>query len=396
MARDQEQEAALQGGHGLVDPVKPSKQLPVPWQVLDRLLTFQSANQKGWWERLAPVLGATLQITGYGLEAQYRYMMVFFAAIMPNIGPVPNATASNLTWTGVFPTGEGLLEASVNYQRDDQLLLRFSVEPIGEHAGTDDDPINEMATRQMMQTLSRAQPGTVDRTLYDHFASTVAIDGPEARQNWEAIAQLPCKSHSSLALDLHPTAFKVKAYVGPWVRAAIKGSHSFTVMFDSLRQLQETSGLEFDYTAIEKYMWTRVEYFNPENTYISVDCADPATSRIKVYCDAEARTLHDLKDIWSLGGILHDDAANRGWELVERMWNALFPLTLPGGRRLSAMPAAVNWEISLKDGSIVPKMYFFVLDFFDRDVSLAVAGLFQELGWQKHIQTARQLDTEVQ
>ena len=52
------------------------------------------------------------------------------------------------------------------------------------------------------------------------------------------------------------------------------------------------------------------------------------------------------------------------------------------------------WELSPKDGSIAPKLYFLVDEDFDEHVSKAVVSLFRDLGWTKNADTHLSLEKE--
>lgn len=364
-----------------------------PWVLLSRVLQFQSPDHKLWWDRLAPVIGPTLEHTGYSRDAQYRNLLVIYSALVPSLGPFPNQTRSNLTWKGVLPNDSGPLEASVNYQQGPKAVFRIAIEPIGPHAGTEADPVNEFAAKQMLQRLCLIQPG-VDFTWFDHLSPAIGIDGPEARKNWDSISHLPFKSHTTMGLDLNEGNFTAKSYLGPFVRSAITGKEGINIIFDGLRQLRDTNLLNLDWSAVEKYMLANREKLLVEKSYVSFDCKSPAQSRIKLYAEAHVTSLTEVYDYWTLGGHLQGTDIEKGFEIIEKMWKSLYHKELPNGKHREAMRVQLNWEMSPKDGSVVPKMYFLVRDDYDVHVSSAVVDLFEDLGWDEHIQTHKTIEKE--
>jgi fumigaclavine A dimethylallyltransferase len=375
---------------GLAKPV-PVNQSQKPWEFLSRVLHFQCSDYQLWWDVLAPVFGATMAITGYSLDAQYRHLLVIYTSVIPSLGPFPKPDGTNITWASPFPPGP--LEASVNYQ-EGSTVFRFTLEPTGAYAGTEADPINELAARQLLQRLSHLQAG-VDFSMFDHFRPLLGVDGHEGRKNWDVISPLPYKCHTAMALDMRrDSRYNVKAYFPPFVRATMLGSDVIRVMFDGLRKYREASGLHFDYTKVEEFMIANQHMMMTEKSYVSFDCKEPAQSRIKVYTEAKVKALLEVYSFWTLGGRLSGPEIEKGFQLVTKMWNAIYAKRLPNGKHRESMHIQVNWEMSPKDTSVVPKLYFTVMDDYDEYISSAVVDLFKDLGWTEHIQTHKAIEKE--
>lgn len=364
-----------------------------PWVLLTRVLQFQSADHKLWWDRVAPVIGPTLEHCGYSLDAQYRNLLVIYAAVVPNIGPFPNKDRTNLTWKGILPNDDGPLESSVNYQRGPKAVFRIGTEPIGPYAGTELDPINEFAVKQMLQRLCLIRPG-IDLTWFDHLSPAIVIDGHDARKNWDSIAHLPFKSHTIIGLDLNEAGFTVKPYLGPAVKSVVTGVEGINIIFDSLRQLRDTKLLNIDCSAVENYLLSNRGKLFIERSYVSFDCKFPAQSRIKLYTEAIVTSLTEVYDFWTLGGHLSGPDIESGFKMIEKAWNSIYPRELPNGKPRESMQIQVNWEMSPKNGNIAPKVYLLVKDNYDEHVSTTVVDLFEELGWTENIETHKRIEEE--
>ncbi|PTU23109.1 hypothetical protein P175DRAFT_0475009 [Aspergillus ochraceoroseus IBT 24754] len=384
------------------------------WKVLDRTLHFPNSDHKLWWDRLAPVLGPSLHLAGYDIEAQYRSLLAIYSAIIPSLGPFPNSNRTNVTWTHALCNKAGPLEASINYQQGAKCAFRLGVEPVGPYAGTDADPINEVAGKQLLQRLSHVQPGgVVDLSLFDYFASALGVDAHAARTHWDSLAGFPCKSHTVVGVDFHhhhhhgAPPFTVKSYFGTFVKSVVAETDVLRLTFDSFRRLlccpsstrpaaaaADDDDLHFDFSQVEEYVSANRDRFMLEKSYVAFDCKAPAQSRVKVYVMASVASLREVYDFWTLGGRLRGADLEAGFGIVKRVWNAIYPQQLPSGGHREAMQIQVNWEMSLKNASVVPKIYLLVADDYDEHVSNAVVDLFEDLGWTEHIQTHRLLEKE--
>ncbi|KAL3449107.1 aromatic prenyltransferase [Aspergillus insuetus] len=372
-----------------------------PWEFLSKVLCFSNPDHQLWWDALAPVFGSSMEITGYSIAAQYQHLLKVHAAIIPSLGPFPNNASRNITWPSAF--GPGPLEASVNYQQNNTTLFRFTVEPTGPFAGTDADPLNDLAAGQLLQHLSHLQPG-LDLSAFGALHPLLGIDGHEGRRHWDAIRALPNRSHTVVALDLQrdsSSSYNVKIYLPPLLRATMLGSEVISVMFDGLREYRATTGSAVDFSLVEEFMLENRAQIMTDKSYVSFDCKDPRRSRMKIYTEAIVTSLPELHRFWTLGGRLQDNAGSgpqteKGFELVSMVWEALFRVPLPDGRRRESMHIQVNWELSPKQpaGAIVPKIYFTVIEDYDRDISEVVVRLFKDLGWMDHIETHKRIEQE--
>jgi DMATS type aromatic prenyltransferase len=345
---------------------------------------------------LAPVFGSSLAITGYSIDAQYRHLLKIYAAIIPSLGPFPNAAGTNITWRSAIRPGP--MEASVNYQGNGATLYRFTVEPTGPHAGTDADPVNDLAAAQLFQHLSHLQEGRLDLSAFGYLRPLLGVDGHEGRTHLDAIDALPCLFHTAIALDLKrdsDASYNVKLYLTPFMRAAMLATDVVSLLFDGLQHYRATTGSTIDFGHIEEFMRERQARLVLERTYVAVDCVDPRRSRMKIYTETAVTSLAEVYDFWTLGGRVAGPEIEKGFELVGKMWKALYPKPLPNGRQRDSMLVQMNWEISPdKPGRVSPKIYFTVIDDYDQYVSEAVVGLFKELGWSDQIQTHKRVEQE--
>ncbi|KAF9887237.1 hypothetical protein FE257_010365 [Aspergillus nanangensis] len=375
--------------HGSLD-IGAGLNTKLPWQVLARLLSSPSPDHQLWWNNLSPVIGSSLDESGYSIDAQYRTLLMIHHAIIPALGPFPHRDRTNVSWVDCMANSTGPLDISVNYQNDAKCTFRLTLEPVGPYAGTESDLVNETAGKQLLQVLCQLQPG-MDLAWLDHLDPMI-VKNREARQYWKAISHLPCKSQTVIGLDFHKdSSFTVKPYLSPLVKAVATGADFFQSMFQYLATVPNA---KLNLALLEQYMGSSKHSFQPEKTYLSFDCKSPSESRVKIYTAMDMTSLEEVYDLWSLGGRLSGPDIEKGFEIVTKMWTGIYPKPLAGGERRTSLTVNFNWELSPKDGSVAPKAYFLVDRDLDANVSDALVSLFTDLAWHSHVKTHLALDRE--
>ncbi|KAL4917125.1 tryptophan dimethylallyltransferase-domain-containing protein [Aspergillus aurantiobrunneus] len=337
-----------------------TQQLQDSFTVLDTSLSFQTPDCKQWWDSVCPAISRHLKHTGY-----------------------PSCIAGDTA----------PLDISVNYQSS-KCTFRITMEPIGPYAGTNADPMNELAARQLLHRLGHIQPG-IDLAWYDCLDDAMLIKNNLAREHGDALAQFHSKTQTLIGLDLHKAgSFTVEAYFFPHLRAAATGEGWADVMFSAIRKLDDTAGFSRTVDRIEAYVRSIRPRLVPEKPNVAIDCKSPATSRVKVYAAMETSSLQEVYDFWTLGGSLQGKHIEQGLEIVKSMWTMLYDELLPGNIPREAMTVHCNWEFSPSNPTPVPKAYFLLADDHDQHVVQAVTTLFQDLGWEHHVRTHEALARE--
>lgn len=356
-----------------------------PWQALSLLLPFHCPDQKLWWNRVGSLIEIYLNASGYDVGAQYRYLLMFHSMILPVLGKFPNPDRSNISWPYFMNNGDPC-DLSINYQAGLAPCVRLGIEPIGPMAGTYQDPMNECAVRRLLEDLSRIQPG-IDFELFDHFREALVLSNQKARLCWDGVQEHGIKAQGHVALDLHEHAFKVKAYCVPLLRSMTSGVHYVRMMIDSIKMLWGDHPITLGLSKMDEYLAATKDLLVDSRTCFSFDCEDMKHSRYKIYVGANVTSLEEAYGFWTLGGRLEGEAIDRGFQLMEKIWNIMYAWLLPNGKPREYIPFIWNWELSPKDAEPIPKAYFQVLDDYDGLVTEVLAGLFGDLGWEQHIAT---------
>ncbi|KAJ5114092.1 aromatic prenyltransferase [Penicillium angulare] len=361
-----------------------------PWQVLGSLLPFNSPDHKLWWEKFGSITQDHLEGTNYSVGAQYRYLLMLHSMILPVLGPLPNKARTNLKWP-FFLNNNDPCEISVNYQGNSEPCVRLAIDPSGPMAGTKQDPMNDHVPRRLLENLTSMQ-SDIDFQLFDHFNDNMVLSNKMARNHWESVKEHEIKSQRILAFDLQDDSFTVKTYCVPLIRSLTTGVDPLSLTFDSIKAICSDSTVLSALSMVDNYLAGPESLALDFNTYMSFDLKELVDSRFKIYVAAKVKSSEEAYDFWTLGGRLKGEEIERGFELVQRIWDIVWESPLPSGKPREYIPIHWNWEFSPKSPYPVPKAYFQLWDEYDGVVPEAVTSLFEHLGWTEYLATHRKIE----
>ncbi|KAF4168252.1 hypothetical protein CNMCM6936_003040 [Aspergillus lentulus] len=117
-----------------------SKDQQLPWKVLGKSLGLPTIDQGQYWLNTAPYLDNLLIQCGYDVHKQYQYLAFFHRHVLPVLGPFIRSSVEANYISGFSAEGYPM-ELSLNYQPS-KATVRLGCEPVGEFAGTSQDPMN--------------------------------------------------------------------------------------------------------------------------------------------------------------------------------------------------------------------------------------------------------------
>ena len=378
---------------------------PSPYQVLSRVLDFETPDQEKWWHNTAEKLSKALIDSGYDVHRQYQYLSFYYRHVLPALGLFPTKE-NGIHWKSIL-TRSGLpFEFSLNYQKS-KSLVPFGFEPISYQAGSDRDPFNKKATREVLSSLAKVGIG-VESDLYNHYANELVISEKESRLIREKYGSKGLfKTQVTLAVDLQKSGeIAVKAYFYPQLKALVKGISCDRLVFNAIRKTDADNRFAEPIGVMEDYIYSRnckdMSKGVPPSfslLFSSCDFVDPSESRIKLYMSELEATWAMVEDVWTLGGRLCDSITLEGLQMVKRLWQ-LFKI--PEGRRselngfhdLSGppptsghLPLIFNFELQPGRPYPIPKFYFSLFGENDMHIAEALEQFFAEIGRDDLAQT---------
>jgi DMATS type aromatic prenyltransferase len=308
-------------GHG-------AEALPILDEV-NQEIRSDSEDRAFWWAAISGTLATLLQANQYSNKAQRHYLRWFYKWVPPALGPRP---ISGKPYDGSWVThDQSPFEFSINWkEKSRKQLIRFTFEPTTKQAGTASDPINQLGTKEFMNTISKDVPG-LDLTRFHQFleATNVPSDSVD-----DAIAKHPLnfpRGRAAVAFDLeHSSDLMVKSYFLPHWRAFQSGIPAKTIISDAIRASNGPDGLSYDgpLDAIMSYLSTfEGQEDAPLALLLANDCvADTPGMRLKVYILSEADSFTKLNEMYSLGGRLKGAHIAASLESIRKFWYHLFDL----------------------------------------------------------------------
>ncbi|TDZ61426.1 Indole prenyltransferase tdiB [Colletotrichum trifolii] len=278
-----------------------------------------NANHKWWWDRCAPLLNSMLDSSeGYTNEEKADHLRVFRDVVCPSFGlPTPQARVRPLlTYDG------STFEPSWNFTKGDDGVIRYTFEPLGDSAGSPEDPFAGDIGRSMMPILSRVSSG-VDMRWYEQILDAWFVSPAEAeaaRANMPPfITRVP---QLFLAYDMKRAQRTLKAYFFPVLKHFAHNMPTSDLVFDTIRNLRPCGeALAKPAAKLQAYLAGCREPCLVE--MMAIDCVDPRRARVKIYARTLSNSRAVLADALTLGGAQADEVALAGVETADGVWHLL-------------------------------------------------------------------------
>ncbi|KAJ5519316.1 hypothetical protein N7453_001738 [Penicillium expansum] len=262
------------------------------WQrVNSELDSFESVHHRFWWSRhTGKALAVLLYNARYPADLQYWNLKFFAEAVAPQLGVSPEMLGSGTpTWPS-FMTDDGTpVELSWDWgTKDAPPMVRYSVEPIGLHAGTSVDPGNLTAGPAFQERLARSLP-TMKLEWFNHFKDIFNIPNVKEGEFYEDTRD-----------------------------------HNSNVLFQAMRTAPHVTDRNFEAGEIFHDFCSSVGSKLLEHEMLAIDLIDPLKSRLKIYFRSRETTFQSVINIMTLEGRIQNPKLYEGLVDLHRLWTALF------------------------------------------------------------------------
>ncbi|KAI0441401.1 aromatic prenyltransferase [Xylaria telfairii] len=274
--------------------------------------------------------------------------------------------------------------------KDGPPTIRYSIEPIGLHAGSSLDPHNLIAGPAFQEHLLRS---LVDMRLewFQYFKEFFDVRNDEA-----GFVQDAADHNSSIfyAFDLSPTEVTAKTYFFPKMRAQVTGMSNLEVLSQAIRTAPYST--EDNLKAWDMFCDFSSDLSSKALEYemLAIDLIDPFESRLKIYFRSRETTFNSVINIMTVGGRIKNPNLYQGLEDLRRLWNALFDIDTNSGpedslRTVGHRTAGLLYNIEFRLGELYPvaKIYLPVRHYASSDEAV-IQGLnhyFQHHGRGKYM-----------
>ncbi|KAK1979893.1 aromatic prenyltransferase [Colletotrichum cereale] len=276
-------------------------------------------KHRWWWDRCAPLLNSLLNSAeSYTPEEKADHLRVFRDVVVPSFGvPTPKAKVRPLlTYDG------STFEPSWNFTKGDDGVIRYTFEPLGDTAGSEEDPFAGQIGHSLIPILSQVS-SDVDLKWYNQVVDEWFVNPEEAvaaRQNMPPhIKRIP---QLFLAYDMKRSKRYLKAYLFPVLKHFATGATTSDLVFGLIPKLQPFGDkLAMPARKLQKYLAACKEPCLVE--MMAIDCIDPSKARVKVYARTLSNSKSVLADVLTLGGTQTDEATLKSVETIEKVWHLL-------------------------------------------------------------------------
>ncbi|KAJ0300931.1 hypothetical protein COL516b_008105 [Colletotrichum fioriniae] len=276
-------------------------------------------KHRWWWDKCAPLLNTLLNSAeSYTPEEKADHLRVFRDVVVPSFGiPTPKAKVRPLlTYDG------STFEPSWNFTKGDDGVIRYTFEPLGDTAGSTDDPFAGEIGRSMVPILSQVS-SDVDMRWYEQLVDAWFLTPQEAIAARQAMPSFVKRiPQLFLAYDMKRSKRILKSYHFPVLKHFATGATTSDLVFDMIPKLQPCGDrLAASAAKLQTYLTTCKEPCIVE--MMAVDCIDPNKARVKVYARTTSNAKSVLADVFTLGGAQTDEATLKGVETAEKVWHLL-------------------------------------------------------------------------
>ncbi|KAK3376123.1 aromatic prenyltransferase [Lasiosphaeria ovina] len=316
-----------------------------PFKIISSELHFRSDGAQFWWNTTGRMLARLLQGAKYTATEQYRELFFYALWVVPELGPAPNTSGKPNAWPSVWSPSGTPIEFSWDFGIvGDEPMVRYSFEPIGKQAGTDEDPLNSHAAGDWSDRVHRqGMVPNLDLSWYRHFTAHLLPPTDTKRvQTGEGmvVEEITPKAGTGVAIDVEASGPVMKVYLFPGLRALELGISNLEVVERAIRSLPPDELAALQVEPLLSYLHEATARWGMETGIVCIDCLKPGDARIKIYVRAPYTTLDWLTDAITLGGRMDLSEYAEAVQDLKYLWQAFLgcgshvvPADAPGRAR---------------------------------------------------------------
>lgn len=331
-----------------------------------------------WWKKTGIPFAVLLEKAGYSINAQCQHLLFFCCYVVPELGAAADAQGLPKHWKSFMTDHFSPIELSWEWGCGvESPRVRFSIEPIGPHAGTPADPLNRYATARLSRQYQRLLPDC-DLRLFDHFSKELLSYSHSQNEIGEKPDHQGHGSRTFIAIDFCEDGAMLKSYFLPTFKAAELGQSTWDTIAHAIQDLPEYSPSVFSGLSMLQNFLMTPQGSRLEAEIFAIDCVAPTKSRLKIYMRSPSTSFDSVRDVMTLGGVLDDSNLDDGLKELQRLWT----LVLSQGQEFSTAEhlqqkdhrtAGILYYFDIKQGKAFPgvKVYIPVRHYGQNDLAIA-------------------------
>lgn len=289
---------------------------------------------------------------GYSLHESYEAMVFYYHVIVPRLGPrlPPNGSPE---WKSLLTVDGTPIEYSWKWNtKDGAPDVRYTMEPIGNFAGTVLDPLNQESTLELLYQLSQVMP-SIDLKWFRHFANAFFDTDKEA---YATQTEGRLVSTLALAFEFLKNGLSVKAYFGPKKIGQMNGPPPMDVWANAIKGAAPESATM---DGVVQFCKSDLEGSLLQPFMLAIDCVKPSQSRLKLYVQTPHTSFDSVRHIMTMGGKI--TGVEKGLEELEELIKLVLSLPSDFGSSEN-LPATQGYAVNhfAEDQHLVEGyMYYF-------------------------------------
>lgn len=313
-----------------------------------------------WWNRAGRPIASLMEQAGYTDTSQRRHLEVFQKLIAPFLGSMSQNKAHNV-WPSFMTDNHFPVELSLCWNSKGTPSVKYSFEPIGEHAGSSNDRLNVQAMPRFLEVATTSFAGKHNlesfRSLENILVSRKVTENCGSA-NCADLGQSRHLSQYFAAVDLFENDLLLKAYLMPELKAHLSGRTKSELTTEAMNALGPI--VLQPWSIIQEYFadMNKLQGYTPSVEIIATDCTAPASSRIKVYFRSLSTSFRSVKDMMLLGGRLCDSVDAASMNRLATLWHLLLD------HSTDSISGGKNWEdldLPLNSHHTAGILYYFEL-----------------------------------
>ncbi|KAK1751940.1 tryptophan dimethylallyltransferase-domain-containing protein [Echria macrotheca] len=268
------------------------------WKTLSQYLPSRDPDSDFWWKFSGLHLALMLEEAEYPPEKQIEALVFFYHWTAPYLGSAPSATGKPLKWKSMVQPDGTPIKYSWRWPLDDLNgpEVRYNYEAIGPYAGTDLDPLCQLAAKDLMGRLASAiTDAHVNNTWFNHFMSTM-FEHDNTKLGAAAAQGLRMTSSVLMATEFNRDGIIFKSYIQPRLI-------DYTGVMPADAYEKAMAGIEADSparAAVHDFLSNSDEGQSLTPFSIGVDNKDK--SRLKWYFSTPRTSFASVRSILTLDG----------------------------------------------------------------------------------------------
>ena len=213
------------------------------------------------------------------------------------MGPAPRSYDALIKWKSLLQLDGTPMEYSWKWNtRTGEPDVRYGVEPISQFAGSELDPLNQQAAKELLHRLTAVLP-SADLTWVNHFFATL-FDHDNAKYAQEAAAGARLTTSIIVSVELLRQGPGLKTYFQPR-RLGQTGLMPLEQWEAAISELDPYNAAR---KSLHDYVSSSSEGQLLQPFCLSVDNVEPSKARMKWYFNSPHTSFTSVCDIMTLGG----------------------------------------------------------------------------------------------